>query len=260
MFSFNHYVPVARFRSAELAALRSVASEDCEWATPLLEWDGRYFTKEKDQGAFDRRMADAVGHLNGWAGRRIFVDFGVRPSRVSALKAFGLSSTRIGITPVPVVSLKMSQTGSYAAEVDWLSQTQGSGLCLRVSPAELSLAGAERLILSCLSRFGLRPSSVDLIVDRGEVGSGSESYESFVTAIPERDDAYWQRRRTNVAFPPYWFLTSAEGRRVLDRRIGAARSIGVHVPADVPSQSDRRAPELRGHDLFTVPDEVREIR
>ncbi len=75
-----------------------------------------------------------------------------------------------------------------------------------------------------------------------------------------RDDAYWQRRRTNVAFPPYWFLTSAEGRRVLDRRIGAARSIGVHVPADVPSQSDRRAPELRGHDLFTVPGEVREIR
>lgn len=75
-----------------------------------------------------------------------------------------------------------------------------------------------------------------------------------------RDDAHWQRRRTNVAFPPYWFLTSAEGRRVLDRRIGAARSIGVHVPADVPSQSDRRAPELRGHDLFTVPGEVREIR
>lgn len=75
-----------------------------------------------------------------------------------------------------------------------------------------------------------------------------------------RDDAHWQRRRTHVAFPPYWFLTSAEGRRVLDQRIGAARSIGVHVPADVPSQSGRRAPELRGHDLFTVPGEVREIR
>lgn len=75
-----------------------------------------------------------------------------------------------------------------------------------------------------------------------------------------RDDAYWHRRRTNVAFPPYWFLTSDEGRRVLERRIAAARAIGVHVPANVPSQSDRRSPDLRGHELFTVPGEVREIR
>jgi L-ascorbate metabolism protein UlaG (beta-lactamase superfamily) len=75
-----------------------------------------------------------------------------------------------------------------------------------------------------------------------------------------RDDAYWHRRRTDVAFPPYWFLTSDGGRRVLTQRIGAARSIGVHVPANVPSQDDRRAPELRGHELFTTPGEVRDVR
>lgn len=74
------------------------------------------------------------------------------------------------------------------------------------------------------------------------------------------DDAYWRRRRTNVAFPPYWFLTSDEGRRVLERRITAARSIGVHVPASVPSQADQRAPELRGHEVFTTPGETRDIR
>ena len=75
-----------------------------------------------------------------------------------------------------------------------------------------------------------------------------------------RDDAYWHRRKTHVAFPPYWFLTSVERRRVLERRIAAARSIGVHVPANVPSQPDQREPELRGHELFTMPGEVREIR
>jgi L-ascorbate metabolism protein UlaG (beta-lactamase superfamily) len=74
-----------------------------------------------------------------------------------------------------------------------------------------------------------------------------------------RDDAYWQRRRTNVAFPPYWFLTSDGGRRVLTQRIGAARSIGIHVPANVPSQDDRRSPVLRGHELFTTPGESRDI-
>jgi L-ascorbate metabolism protein UlaG (beta-lactamase superfamily) len=75
-----------------------------------------------------------------------------------------------------------------------------------------------------------------------------------------RDDAYWHRRRTNVAFPPYWFFTSDAGRQVLDRRINAARAIGVHVPAKVPAQPDRRDPELRGHELFTTPGETRDIR
>ncbi len=74
------------------------------------------------------------------------------------------------------------------------------------------------------------------------------------------DDAYWRRRRTNVALPPYWFFMSDEGRQVLERRIAPARSIGVHVPANVPSQADRRDPDLRGHELFTVPGEVREIK
>ena len=74
------------------------------------------------------------------------------------------------------------------------------------------------------------------------------------------DDAYWRRRRTNVAFPPYWFFMSDEGRQVLERRIAPTRSIGVHVPANVPSQADLRAPELRAHDLFTVLGEVRELR
>jgi L-ascorbate metabolism protein UlaG (beta-lactamase superfamily) len=75
-----------------------------------------------------------------------------------------------------------------------------------------------------------------------------------------RDDAYWHRRRTNVAFPPFWFLVSDNGRQVLQRRIAAARSIGVHVPANVPRQDDERAPELRGQELFTEPGEVRDIQ
>ena len=75
-----------------------------------------------------------------------------------------------------------------------------------------------------------------------------------------RDAAYWGRRRTRVAFPPYWFFANDEGRKVLNTRLNAARSIGVHVPRDVPSESGRREPELRGHELFTTPGEVRDIR
>ena len=74
------------------------------------------------------------------------------------------------------------------------------------------------------------------------------------------DGAYWSRRRTDVAFPPYWFFLSDGGRQVLERRIAATRTIGMHVPADVPSRPAERASELRGHELFTEPGEVRAIR
>ena len=74
------------------------------------------------------------------------------------------------------------------------------------------------------------------------------------------DASYWSQRRTDVAFPPYWFFLSEGGRQVLERRIAPTRSIGVHVPADVPSRPAERAPELRGHELFTEPGEWRTIR
>jgi L-ascorbate metabolism protein UlaG (beta-lactamase superfamily) len=73
------------------------------------------------------------------------------------------------------------------------------------------------------------------------------------------DSDYW-RRRTDVAFPPYWFFLSDEGRQVLEQRIAPARSIGMHVPADVPSRPADREAGLRGAELFTEPGEVRVIR
>jgi len=30
------------------------------------------------------------------------------------------------------------------------------------------------------------------------------------------DTEYWDRRHTNIAFPPYWFFGSQDGRSVLD--------------------------------------------
>jgi L-ascorbate metabolism protein UlaG (beta-lactamase superfamily) len=74
------------------------------------------------------------------------------------------------------------------------------------------------------------------------------------------DAAYWTRRRTDVAFPPYWFFLSDGGRQVLERRIAPTRSIGMHVPADVPSRPAEREAGLREHELFTEPGEVRAIR
>lgn len=73
------------------------------------------------------------------------------------------------------------------------------------------------------------------------------------------DAAYWNRNQPHVAFPPYWFFSSASGRRILQQRIRAVRNVGIHVPVQIPADPLRRPNELRSADLFTTPGETRTV-
>lgn len=67
--------------------------------------------------------------------------------------------------------------------------------------------------------------------------------------------ALWDKRNNHLAFPPYWFFTSGQGLQILDERLKARHSIGVHVPVKIPD-------DLRqsGNDYFSKPGEIREIK
>jgi hypothetical protein len=75
----------------------------------------------------------------------------------------------------------------------------------------------------------------------------------------ERDASYWDKRHTHMAFPPYWYFSSARGTAILNNRIKASHNVGVHVPVSIPKEPSRRPPALREVDLFTEPGEVRDI-
>ena len=70
--------------------------------------------------------------------------------------------------------------------------------------------------------------------------------------IPHKE--HWDETRTDSAFPPYWFLTSSQGRYILSDEINVEKSIGVHVPLEIPQ-------ELKdsGQDYFSKSGETREI-
>ncbi|MDZ7644709.1 MAG: MBL fold metallo-hydrolase [Woeseiaceae bacterium] len=74
-----------------------------------------------------------------------------------------------------------------------------------------------------------------------------------------RDAGYWDARRANVAFPPYWYFLSDDGRYVLDERLKPLLAIGIHVPSGVAADPGKRSPSLAGADLFTTPGETRAI-
>jgi L-ascorbate metabolism protein UlaG (beta-lactamase superfamily) len=65
---------------------------------------------------------------------------------------------------------------------------------------------------------------------------------------------YWQKHHTNTAFPPYWFFTSEDGQIILDERINADKSIGIHVPIKVPFDL-----EMTGAAYFSKPSEQKNV-
>jgi L-ascorbate metabolism protein UlaG (beta-lactamase superfamily) len=76
----------------------------------------------------------------------------------------------------------------------------------------------------------------------------------------ERDAAYWDKRHTHLALPPYWFFSSTYGGDILDNRIKPGHSVGIHVPVSISRNPALRPKELQGFDLFTEPGEQREIQ
>ena len=80
-----------------------------------------------------------------------------------------------------------------------------------------------------------------------------------------RDDHYaqhadhWAARTIDLAFPPYWYFSSAKGRHVLTTRLKPRHSVGVHVPVEMPDNPAERPQEFQGYDLFTEPGQTRRI-
>jgi len=73
------------------------------------------------------------------------------------------------------------------------------------------------------------------------------------------DADYWDETPPHMAFPPYWFLNSSSGQQILQNRIKAVRSVGIHVPVTIPADPISRPLDLRSADLFTESGETRTI-
>lgn len=73
----------------------------------------------------------------------------------------------------------------------------------------------------------------------------------------EQDESFWEERGIDLALPPYWFFLSTDGREILENRIYARHSIGIHVPAEFAEDRSTIPEELLGDDLFMQPGEGR---
>jgi L-ascorbate metabolism protein UlaG (beta-lactamase superfamily) len=85
------------------------------------------------------------------------------------------------------------------------------------------------------------------------LGDGDAGWVHFAA-----DAAYWERRPLDVAFPPYWYFQSEDGRRVLEERLKPRHAVGIHVPLEMTDRAARPT-DLAEFDLFLTPGETRDI-
>jgi hypothetical protein len=84
------------------------------------------------------------------------------------------------------------------------------------------------------------------VMHMGDADIRAEHYAPFKT--------HWRAQSTDLAMPPYWFLTSPGGPKILEG-LNVEKSVGIHVPLNVPQEL-----EDSGVDFFSVSDESRQIK
>ncbi|MDJ0920086.1 MAG: MBL fold metallo-hydrolase [Henriciella sp.] len=65
---------------------------------------------------------------------------------------------------------------------------------------------------------------------------------------------HWNAKRTDTAFPPYWFFLGGDGPLILSQTLNAKTAVGVHVPMVVPADLI-----ASGADYLSVPGETRAV-
>lgn len=95
--------------------------------------------------------------------------------------------------------------------------------------------------------FRVTLNNSSTIMHMGDADPDDDHYLPYKT--------FWQKKTTDINFPPYWFLYSAEGRDILDNIIAAKANVGIHVPMQVPKQLQQS-----GRDYFSEPDQNKSLQ
>lgn len=178
MFGSDHYVPLMKGKPGEYSALREASKDVRANFTPLVELPPVPSKAETVVGHV-ATQAQAILHSCAQGGR-LFLDTGRLPVQAemdNGRHPLPWIATRVessGIEVVPVLN-GLDNLRSESAVLT-VNEQQGTGACLRLRDRDL-FAEPDDLQLrmeECLRRLNVDPSGVDLIIDQGEIVSGTE--------------------------------------------------------------------------------------
>lgn len=162
-FDAGCYVPVLKLKRAEKAALLMLPPASCQRIIPFFEVVKRSLSKGVDvAGHIDIAFRDLPAVAAKF--KRVFIDAREMESdgEPAASAVFSRAKAE-GISFIPVTGI--SRTFDVSAALS----NSANGLCLRLTRDEFESGHLGSRIRGFLTRHGLQPSSVDLIVDLGPV-------------------------------------------------------------------------------------------
>lgn len=194
MFDHKHYVPILRWKRAEWASLRSLATDVRDHVTPLVEPTPRSFearnnnTPPVPSAVLAKNAMDLQQH---WGSAPFFLDMwhldrALRTESGTHPLAFLAAEARSqGLALIPVTGL--SRDPGYQTAVASAVASDGRGACIRVQPHEIQTSGFDKRLLDLLGNLGLEPSQAHFLLDYQVWQQGAPTIAALSGAIPHID-------------------------------------------------------------------------
>lgn len=205
MFSPKHYVPILKWKRAELRALQGLDSRDKERMTPLIELvmpkvSSPYKDKEKkirktSEEIFSevvlkfktQRAKEIPKEIqSAWGDAPIFVDFSLLYEaqsttrlKIDSLKEITSAGATVGLRLIPVVNLNDEKEIKQTACT--LSKKYGQGLCLRVAVSDLDdMDKLNQKLEAFLKSFAELEKNIDLLIDLKNITEVNNRYLHYL--------------------------------------------------------------------------------
>lgn len=203
MEKIKSYVPILRWRPAEMSAFEKLYNQDKECITPFIEFimpapttDKKNYRKvlEDSKSKFLRKMPEISEQLLKHCGKTsVFIDVHLLDGdiRATSFEKILLSSSELGITPIPVIYVVPqistdSDMSTRDAAVKF-SKIDNKGLCIRIDVAHFDDIKLSDYIIEFMKKNELQFENTDILVDL-QVINNETSLDSVIeklSLIPE---------------------------------------------------------------------------
>jgi hypothetical protein len=188
-FQWKHYVPVLRYKRAELWAIQYLPLEARDYITPIIELIPTNF--ENGDGELVSEISTCARKIGeriwkAWGSREFFLDTGqISSIAEEVLDSLSGYASEQGIKGIPVLGISASNNELTTAK--YAVAKLGAGACIRIKRADLEATSTEARISEIVSHLEISASDIDVVVDLG-VSTGFPPFNHVRRKTPRLTD------------------------------------------------------------------------
>lgn len=205
MFNSKHYVPILKWKRAELGALKMLEEDHKKYITPLIQlvMPSVYLYKEEDGEKIRKSQEEILSEkvaklkenrinkipeeiLQSWGTGPIFLDVSLlyddqstTELKINSMKEIILQGIKIGSKIIPVIHLNDDLEIRRTACL--LAKKFDSGICLRLVCSNLlNIDQLDRDVTELIAQEKLKMKDIDLLIDIKETEDNANKYIKYL--------------------------------------------------------------------------------